>query len=106
MLLSNLQEATNTTKADRQTASILLKQFSQGLRPLDSCERVIHQFLDNSDSKVKTHCQEEYAFLRDCVSTNKSSQTLVELYKLTGKKALTQQARTHLTTLLEKAYLD
>lgn len=85
---------------------ILLTQFSQGLRPLDSCERAIHQYLDGLTSQVKAQCQKDYLFLRDCVSTDKSTQTLVQQYGLAGKKALTQQARAHLTTLLEKAYLD
>lgn len=87
-----------TSNSQQKTA--LLTQFAKGYRPLDSCERMVHEFLCDLPPETRKDYPLEYEFLDSRVSQALSNQLLCERYALTGKKAITAFARTCVKTLL------
>lgn len=92
-------------KAEANTPSShmmpMLNQFCEGSRPLDSCERLIHEYIGSLAEEARDSNQDAINFLSDRVSLGKDIAQICKEYHLTGKKALVAHARKSLRQLIQ-----
>ncbi len=78
----------------------VLRLFCNGSRPLDSCERLIHEYIEKMSPQTDSKLLDAYQFLHQRVTLGKRINWLSQHYRLTGKKQVVARARECLSLLM------
>lgn len=97
-----VQELTHKALKISQSPQLMavLRLFCNGCRPLDSCERLIHEYIEQLSPQTDSKLLDAYQFLHQRVTLGKKIKWLSQHYRLTGKKQVVARARECLSLLM------